>query len=530
LALGVCLWLGGNLGCQRVRDSAPATCSLDVELVDRESGAALSGMIQVVDDQGVVVPFSNLLNRGQGIDDEGAIHRWWVLPRRAKILVPAAPIVVRAFAGLETEMAELRIDLTGQEAATRKIALSRFADTRRDKWLAGNTHLHLKKLSKAEADRYLSEVPLGDGLDVVFLSYLERADADLDYTSNKYSREDLRRLSHEHLHLGHGEEHRHNFDRYGEGYGHILLLDIPIVIRPVSIGAGLTGRGPDAPAMQVNIDKARQSGGKVVWAHNMYGFEDIPNWITGRVHANNIYDGSERGSYKDTYYRYLNIGLQVPFSTGTDWFIYDFSRAYVLTEPDRPITPTEWLDRLAAGQSYITNGPLLDFTVDGRPLSSVLDLAQPREVKVRGRAIGRHDFRRVELIHNGQIVHAVASRAEGGHFVAELNMSVMIDAPAWLALRTPPRPVAGDPALQEAVSTNELGGGLFSHTSPIYVHFAGRGVFDRSTAQSLIDEMQANVQAIIKQAVFETDEQRHGVLAVYEEAIKVLTERLASPP
>ncbi len=103
----------------------------------------------------------------------------------------------------------------------------------------------------------------------------------------------------------------------------------------------------------------------MIWAHNLFGFEDIPNWITGRVHANNIFDGSARGSYKDTYYRYLNVGLHVPFSTGTDWFIYDFSRVYVMA--DRPITPTEWLDRLAAGKSYITNGPLLEFTVDDRP-------------------------------------------------------------------------------------------------------------------------------------------------------------------
>lgn len=126
-----------------------------------------------------------------------------------------------------------------------------------------------------------------------------------------------------------------------------------------------------------------------------FGYEDIPNWITGRVHANNIYDGSRRGSYKDTYYRYLNTGLRVPFSTGTDWFIYDFSRVYVAA--DRPITPTEWLDRLTAGRTYITNGPLLELTVAGQPIGGTIELQQPRAVKVHGRAIGRTDFKRIEL-------------------------------------------------------------------------------------------------------------------------------------
>jgi hypothetical protein len=331
-------------------------------------------------------------------------------------------------------------------------------------------------------------------------------------------------MSHDHLRFGHGEEHRHNFGSHGEGYGHILLLDIPYIIHPVSIGPGITRQGADAPPLQAGIDRARQAGGKVIWAHNMFGFEDIPNWVTGRVHANNIYDGSDRGSYKDTYYRYLNVGLSVPFSTGTDWFIYDFSRAYV--KSDRAITPTEWLDLLAAGRSTITNGPLLEFTVDGRPLGSVLELNAPDKVAVRGRAVGRSDFKRIELVRGGQVVGTSASRPEGSHFVAEIELPLAIDAPAWLALRTPPPPVADDPQLQEPVARNEFGGQIFSHTSPIYVHMGGQGVFDAKAAAGLVDEMKSAVRKIESQAVFDEPAQRKRVLQVYEEAIGVLEKRL----
>ena len=115
--------------------------------------------------------------------------------------------------------------------------------------------LHLMKLSKQQADRYLREVPLADGLEIVFLSYLERAKADLEYTSNKYSLAELARLSHRHLHFGHGQEHRHNFGSHDEGYGHILLLDIPYIIQPVSIGPGITEKGTDYPPLQKGIDE-----------------------------------------------------------------------------------------------------------------------------------------------------------------------------------------------------------------------------------------------------------------------------------
>ncbi|HEY1600176.1 MAG TPA: CehA/McbA family metallohydrolase [Pirellulales bacterium] len=522
LAMSLVLCAATQHGC----DQPTTTCALTLELVDRATGQPLPGIVQAHDARGERIKLSALVNRGQGVEAAGPIHDWWVLPKSTTVTVPAAPLVFTALAGLETELAQERVDLTGRTEAKLRIPLERFFNAHKDGLLAGNTHLHLMKLSKREADRYLEQVPRADGLDIVFLSYLERAKADLEYTSNNYTPGDLAALSRGHVHFGHGEEHRHNFGSHGEGYGHILLLDIPYIIRPVSVGPGLMGQGPDSPPLQVGIDKARQAGGKVVWAHNLYGFEDIPNWITGRVHANNIFDGSERGSYKDTYYRYLNIGLKVPFSTGTDWFIYDFSRAYVTTDPQRPITPTEWLDRLAAGKSFITNGPLLNFTVDGQAVGSTLDLAEPAEVAVYGRADGRMDFKRIEVVRNGRIVASAPSRREGNHFVAELHVSMAIDSPAWLTLRTPPPPVADDPELQEPVAANEFGCHLFAHSSPVYVQVGGRGVFDAETATGLLAEMQADKKKIDMRATLPTPKERQDVLAVYEEAIAALQKRL----
>lgn len=263
-------------------------CRLKLELVDAATGDSLPGMVRIATADGQIVRPDELVNRGQGINGEKPIHEWSVLARPTTVGVPATELVVQAVSGLETELAEHRLDLAGKQQAELRVPLDRFAQARASGYVAGNTHLHLMKLSRRQADRYLKEVPLADGLDVVYVSYLERAEADLEYTSNKYTPSDLARLAHGHLHFGHGEEHRHNFGAHAEGYGHILLLDIPYLVQPVSIGPGITRSGTDAPPMQAGIDKARDAGGKVIWAHNLFGFEDIPNWITGRVHANNI--------------------------------------------------------------------------------------------------------------------------------------------------------------------------------------------------------------------------------------------------
>ncbi|MEX0676834.1 MAG: hypothetical protein WD063_07135, partial [Pirellulales bacterium] len=195
-----------------------ATCSLALELVDGGSAKPLPGIVRITTPDGKAFRPMELVNRGQGIEQVGAIHDWSVLPNGTTISVPAAPLVIAALSGLETELAERRVDLTGKQTAELRIPLPRFARARAAGYVAGNTHLHLMKLSRKQADRYLQEVPLGDGLDVVFISYLERALADLEYTSNKYTPSDLARLSHGHLHFGHGEEHRHNFGSHGEGY------------------------------------------------------------------------------------------------------------------------------------------------------------------------------------------------------------------------------------------------------------------------------------------------------------------------
>src|SRR2546430_15600200 len=84
-----------------------------------------------------------------------------------------------------------------------------------------NTHLHLMKLTKADAEEYLKQIPAADGLRVLFISYLERHKDDADYVTNGYPIGDLAQFKATGVLFNNGEEHRHNFTAYGEGYGHV---------------------------------------------------------------------------------------------------------------------------------------------------------------------------------------------------------------------------------------------------------------------------------------------------------------------
>jgi hypothetical protein len=202
----------------------------------------------------------------------------------------------------------------------------------------------------------------------------------------------------------------------------------------------------------------------------------------------------------------------VPFSTGTDWFLFDFSRVYV--QLDGALTTERWLEALKRGRSFITNGPLLELDVDGHGPGDLVSLAQPRALPVSARAVGRADFQKMELVYNGRQVAAGRSRAVGGHYEASLKTAIRIDQPGWLAVR-----VTSD-------AKNELGAPLFGHTSAVYFELAGKRIFDPAVAGKLIADMEEAIRRIEKQGKFADAAERDAVLGVYREGIATLGRRL----
>lgn len=497
------------------------TCRVSIELIDGNTNQPVSGLVRIAEADGGVLHPDELQSRGVGLPAEQVIHEWSVVPGgKAELKLSAQKLSFAAISGLETERAEVTLDLAGKKTADLKLVLKPFSNLRMQGQIAGNTHLHLMKLARDDSDRYLREIPRADGLDVLFVSYLERADADHEYISNKYTKDDLANLSADNLPIGNGEEHRHNFGPGDEGYGHVMFLDLPGLVLPVSLGPGITKRGNDGIPLQRGIDQARKAGATVVWCHNNWGRENIPSWVTKRLDAQNIFDGGEHGSYEDSFYRYLNAGIHVPFSTGTDWFIYDFSRVYVPVEGE--ITPQAWLKSLRAGRSFITNGPLLEFTANEKQPGDVIDLKEPGEIEVTAKATGRIDFGSLELIQNGRVVRSQPSRAVDGHFEAALEVKLPVHDPGWIAVRTPPPPLDKAPDRFPPVNRNEFGQLLFSHSSPVYVSIAGREMFDAQIAKEFLSEIERNRREIAESGQFADDEERGRVLAVHDQAVETL--------
>lgn len=506
------------------------TCAVALEVVDGETGEKLPALIKIVNERGEILDLPELLNRGLGIGNAGmgdqpSIEEWSALPQPATLKLPREKLTVAAFSGLETEITTQDIDLTSATETAIAVPLRRFSRLADRNTFGGNTHLHLMKLSLDTCERYLREISVADDLDLLFVSYLERTIANQHYISNRYTQRDLDRLTQQTGRIfANGEEHRNNFTGGQEGYGHVMFLDIPRLILPVSIGPDIAKTGDDGLPLDRGIRQARDDGATVVWCHNDYGRESIPQYVKGQIDALNIFDGGIRSSYKDSFYRLLNAGYRVPFSTGTDWFLYDFSRVYVPVEGE--LTTETWLAGLKAGRGFITNGPLLKLTVNDKSPGDELKLDRAGMVHIQAEAKGRSDFETLELIYNGEIIAAVETTPVEGHFEAKIDKQIEVPHSGWWALRTPPPSVQGDPELAEPRPRNELGRELYSHTSPIYVTVAGQPHRDAKAIAGLIAHVEESLKYIPEKGVYMDNASRETILSLYRETLEELRQRM----
>ena len=508
--LGLCVYLQAE-----PRNTEEDFVKIRIRLVDAETGKGIPGIVRVFragEDKPLALP--GLYDRLRGLKTTATLAGWSVVPAAGGVTtLPRVKLRFEAVSGLETDLAVEELDLSKKPPEEMAVKLNPLFRPEQSELVAGNTHLHLMNLTAEDSDEYLKQIPAADRLSVLFISHLERIKEDVNYITNRYPIGDLKQFNATGVLVNNGEEHRHNFGSYGEGYGHVMFLNINKLVKPVSLGSGITGIGNDEVALRPGIEDARKQGGTIIWCHNTSGFEGVPNALAGRVDALNVFDGSRSGTFEESYYRFLNVGMRFPISTGTDWFVYDFARVYA--KVPGPLTIPKWLDAVKAGRCQATNGPLLTLTVDGKEIGDVLNLEQPKAVRVEITATGRHDFQKLELVQNGKVIQTETGKMKDGACTAKLARQVRLDEPAWFAARI------------DSTAKNELDRQLFAHTSPVYVDFGGKRVFEIEAARLMLRRLEEAKEEIRSRGKFGGDASRDRLLAIYDETAKGLVKRIS---
>jgi hypothetical protein len=366
-------------------------------------------------------------------------------------------------------------------------------------WYSGNTHTHYALEIDEDPDDRLRMVPPAEALDVSVISYLIRGDS--PYITNRYPVGRLPQFSKDGTIMDMGEEARNNRTFGGFGYGHVLFLNIPRPVEPVSTGLLAKQRNaPDFPTLSMLCAEARRIGGTTVWCHNGSGIEAPVAAALGHMDAYNLADGLE-ANY-ERYYSLLNCGLRIPASSGTDWWIYDHNRVFVQVE--NSFTYENWIAGLRAGRTFVSNGPLLELRVNNQGPGTSVSASGPLQISAS--AVSRLPFERVQIIYNGEVI---AEQAAWQHNEARLEREIPVAHGGWIAAR-----VSGG-------AKTHAGFTVFAHTSPVYIRVEDAPHRRAESAGVFVDEIEDSMQSIRKHYAFAKDADRALALGRFEEGRRV---------
>jgi len=214
----------------------------------------------------------------------------------------------------------------------------------------------------------------------------------------------------------------------------------------------------------------------------------------------------------DFYYQILNCGLNLPLSGGCASGVkatpVGYDRVYVYLEK-QPLTYENFMRALKEGRTFSTNGPLIDFKVNGKVApGSRIALERREPVEIQATVRSRKALNRVEIIVNGKVWR---SYQPGGKKEFRLSEKLEPEVSSWVAVR------AFEPAEETVV---------FAHTSPAYVLLNGRPVSVAADARAILTKVDQLIRYTETKAAFRTPEQKAETLALYRQA-RAVYEKIA---
>jgi hypothetical protein len=478
---------------------APGGATLAGSVTDKATGERIPVKVSVISSPG------NFAHPQDAILKVGTGDPFFYADGAFEVKVPRGLTKVVVERGTEYVPSVLTVDMPARGTVTVDVELERWSELGEEGWHPGNTHIHYDEKEERPDERLWFD-PRVEDLRMTAISVLQRWD--FDYASNKYQPGMLTEFSTAHHYVQCGEENRHGarWDENADmGYGHIMLLSIRNIVEPVSRGMLVDAFTPDYPPLVYACDDTRRQGGIVIWCHNGRGLEAPVAAAMGKVDAFNLFDPYWTDVEYDIYYRMLNAGIRLPASTGSDWFLCSGNRVYA--QSDGPFDYESWVQALTAGRTFITNGPALTLSVDGRAPGAEIEATAGRQLSGLVNWKSHYPVNQVELVSNGAVV-ASESFPEGST-EGNLEADVAAETDGWVAARV--SSTARDSYFQP----------VFAHTSPVYVNAGSDGPHKLDAARHFVAEIDDSLELVTKKGKFYTDAQRSEVVDLFRQGQEI---------
>ncbi len=430
---------------------------------------------------------------------------WAYIDGTCEILLPPGLLHFSIRKGPEYEPLDSDLELVAGKLALR-FEIRRWIDMRREGWHCGDTRVHFLSphaaLLEAQAEG------------VAFVQLLARVTRLLDAPGGEVSAiPNLLAFSGQKPCLeAPGHAVAVNTENFHPELGNLGLLHCHRVVYPLAFGGP---EGVEDWTLQDWCGQCHRKKGLVIWTrtdHESPDFrwgEPLVDLLLGEVDAFEL--TTLEGSAFETWRDLLNTGVRVPLvgASGkeSNREVLGSPRTYVCLPPGQDATLPAWIEGIRAGRTFITEGPLLDFTVNGRPPGSVVKVERGT-VQVRAQAKSWDTAADVVLLRNGVEIHR--STGIGNPPTAMIEMGLPVEESCWLAAAAK--------------------GARSAHTSPVYIEIAGRPpLIEQGAVTRLLAEIERMREWCRSKARFSTPQMQERLTAGFLQARDVLARRMCSP-
>lgn len=161
------------------------------------------------------------------------------------------------------------------------------------------------------------------------------------------------------------------------------------------------------------------------------------------------------------FYDFLNLGFKVLPAAGSDYpFIHIAGSERIYVKAGIPFAPQTWFDAWSNKRSFVSDGPIIEFKINGNSDQVEFDLEQGDTVNISATASVNpdiDDLSKLELVVHGKVVKTVTS--EIGSESLQLDYEFQPQDSLWLAIRAYGK-------------ENRV-----AHTAPVYLYIDGNHRF-----------------------------------------------------
>jgi TolB protein len=395
---------------------------------------------------------------------------------KSELTVPAGRVEIQVMKGFEYEVNHATVAIAADRNLQQTIKLTPLPipKTSGSQWVAGDVHVHMNyagayrntperlvQQAAAENLAIVEDLVVNKEQRIPDISYFRTTPDPASTASNL---------------LVHGQEFHTSY------WGHLGLLHPgKNFLLPGYVGYTNTAAASLVPDNADIADLAHAQQGLVGYVHP---FETVPDpakdasltdelpvdVALGKVDYIEVVGFSDHKSTAEVWYRLLNCGFHLPTAAGTDAMAnfaslrgpVGLNRVYAKV-PQGPLNHEVWLNSIKGGKTFATNGPLLEFTLDGHEIGDEIKLpAGEHQLKLSAWMRSIVPLDHLELVCNGKVVRDM--KLSGTRKSAEVNDTLEISQSGWCVLR----------AYADEAEYPILDLYPYATTSPIYISVAGK--------------------------------------------------------